>query len=328
LEKQRKLAAKKTSAQPETNSKKSAVIDPRQSKWTGRLDSKGFRLLEGQVIDINHLTQDDLVSILKDSVIYDDDKLLVIDKPYGLPSHGGPGVHNSVGQLLESLATRIDRSGHLRTLHLVHRLDKETTGVMILAKSMQVAEFLLAMFKKRQVVKHYWVITKGIPNPTEGVIDIPIGEGLVGNRYRMELKPIQSPDGRINRRASTMHDRSEAVTNYRVLSSYGSAALVECTPETGVKHQIRCHLAFGLNCPILGDHKYSHYSKIAPQKLYPEILQLLGVRQTKVRHVPMHLHAKAVVLPEWLDGRNLFLSSRLPKHFVQNMKWLKLKPPS
>ena len=63
------------------------------------------------------------------------------------------------------------------------------------------------------------------------------------------------------------------------------------------------------------------------QKLHPEMLQMLGVRQAKVRHVPMHLHAKAVVLPEWTNGRNLFLSARLPAHFVQNMKWLKLKPP-
>ena len=64
------------------------------------------------------------------------------------------------------------------------------------------------------------------------------------------------------------------------------------------------------------------------QKLYPDMLQRLGVRQAKVRHIPMHLHAKALILPEFNDGRNLFLSARLPKHFVQNMKWLKLKPPS
>lgn len=63
------------------------------------------------------------------------------------------------------------------------------------------------------------------------------------------------------------------------------------------------------------------------QKLHPEMLQMLGVRQAKVRHIPMHLHAKTVVLPEWTNGRNLFLSARLPAHFVQNMKWLKLKPP-
>ena len=64
------------------------------------------------------------------------------------------------------------------------------------------------------------------------------------------------------------------------------------------------------------------------QKLYPEILQKLGVRQSKVRHVPMHLHARDLILPAFKDGRNLFLSARLPKHFEQNMKWLQLRLPS
>jgi len=329
VEKRHKLATMSTDTTEHKTETKPGTLPPRLTKWSGRTDSKGFRILENQVADLSHFTQDDLVSILKDSVLYEDDKLFVIDKPYGLPSHGGPGVHHSVGRLLEPLASRIDRSGQLRTLHLVHRLDKETTGVMVLAKSLCAAELLLAMFKKRQVIKHYWVLTKGIPNPPQGVIDIPIGEGIVDNKYRMQLKPLHTSEGRESLRPPALGNNcSEAVTNYRVLSSYGSAALVECTPETGVKHQIRCHLAFGLNTPIIGDHKYSHYSRMAPQKLHPEILQLLGVRQAKVRHIPMHLHAKAIVLPEWIDGRNLFLSARLPKHFIQNMKWLKLKPPS
>lgn len=292
------------------------------------IDSRGFRILQDQVVDVQQLTQEQILLILKDSIIHEDDKLVVIDKPYGLPSHGGPGVHHSVGKLRDLLASRIDRTGLLQRLYLVHRLDKETTGVMVLAKSLQVAEFLLGMFKKRQVVKRYWVITKSVPNPQQGIIDIPMAEDMVGDRYRMSLRPIVQADGRPPvRPSSMMADSFEAVTRYRVLTENGSAALVECTPETGVKHQIRCHLAFGLNTPILGDHKYSHYSKMAPQKLHPEMLQKLGVRQAKVRHIPMHLHAKALVLPEWIDGRNLFVSARLPAHFVQNMKWLKLKPP-
>ena len=65
------------------------------------------------------------------------------------------------------------------------------------------------------------------------------------------------------------------------------------------------------------------------QKLHPETLRRLGIRQAKVRHLPMHLHAKSIVLPQFTeDGRNLFITSRLPTHFIQNMKWLQLKPPS
>jgi 23S rRNA-/tRNA-specific pseudouridylate synthase len=315
----------------QTTSGSTDQVLPRRSKWGGRLDSKGFRILEDQTVDVQRLTEDDLINVIRDSIIYEDEQVLVIDKPYGLPSHGGPGVHHSVGKLLPSLAAKMDRSGRLDNLHLVHRLDKETTGVMILAKSLQLAEYLLTMFKKRQVVKNYWLITKGVPDPAEGIIDIQMGEGTVGNMYRMELRPKYPADMRQALRVpggAGVGQTFDAITNYRVLSTHGSAALVECTPETGVKHQIRCHMAFGLNTPILGDHKYSHYTKIVPQRLYPDMLQQLGIRQAKARHVPMHLHAKAVVLPEFRNGRNLFLSARLPKHFVQNMKWLKLTPPT
>ncbi|KAK2166706.1 hypothetical protein NP493_1293g01033 [Ridgeia piscesae] len=183
------------------------------------------------------------------------------------------------------------------------------------------------MFKKREVVKRYWVITKGVPNPLEGVIDIPMAEAEVEGKYRMALRPNYTSETKLLMRSSHKVKKREAVTNYRVLDSHQSTALVECQPESGVKHQIRCHLAFGLNTPILGDHKYSHYSKIAPQKLYPDILQRLGVRQAKVRHLPMHLHAVNVILPEFNNGHNVFISARLPRHFVQNMKWLKLKVP-
>lgn len=306
-----------------------STVHPNKAKWSGRVDHKGFRLLDDQIVDVQYMTNDAVLNVLKDSVLYEDDSIIAIDKPYGLPSHGGPGIHQSIGKFLAPLAAKLDRTGQLETLHLVHRLDKETTGVMVLAKSQQCAEMLLAMFKKRMVVKSYWAITKGIPNPTHGVIDIPMVEGTVQGRYRMELRPVYTDNDELRRNSGRVfRDRLEAVTNFKVLSSAYSAALVECQPETGVKHQIRCHLAFGLNTPILGDHKFSHYSKLAPQKLYPEILQRLGIRQSKARHLPMHLHAKTLILPEFRDGRNLFLSANLPKHFVQSMKWLKLNPTS
>ncbi|ELU05353.1 hypothetical protein CAPTEDRAFT_152236 [Capitella teleta] len=206
---------------------------------------------------------------------------------------------------------------------------------MLLPKNQEYYVRIREMFKKREVIKKYWMITKGIPNPPEGVIDIPMGEGQVGRYARMTLFPsydesrkllFKTGEGR-NAGKRSRKDKWDAVTYYRVLDSNNSTALVECQPETGIKHQIRCHMAFALNCAILGDHKYSHFSKMAPQKLYPEILQKLGIRQSKVRHLPMHLHARAIVLPNFKDGRNLFISARLPQHFSQNMKWLKLKAP-
>lgn len=316
LEKKGKLAVDENEAK---------VMIPSKMKWTGKVDSMGFRILEDQVLNLEYLTEDVITKILKDSIIYEDDEIIAVDKPYGLPSHGGPGVHHSMDRYTQPLAERL---GHaVDKLHLVHRLDKETTGVFLLAKNEKVAWRLHQMFKKREVVKRYWVITKGVPDPTQGVIDIPMMEAEVQGKYRMALRPNYSSETKLLMKSSHKVNKFEAVTNYRVLDSYQSAALVECQPESGVKHQIRCHLAFGLNTPILGDHKYSHYAKIAPQKLYPDILQRLGVRQAKVRHIPMHLHAVNIILPEFNNGRNIFISARLPRHFVQNMKWLKLKVP-
>ncbi|KFM60688.1 RNA pseudouridylate synthase domain-containing protein 4, partial [Stegodyphus mimosarum] len=107
-----------------------------------------------------------------------------------------------------------------------------------------------------------------------------------------------------------------AVTSYKVLSLSGNAALVEVKPETGIKHQIRVHFGFGLDCPILGDHKYSHLTKLAPQKLPSDLLQKLYVRQSKVRYIPLHIHARNIVVPEFLEGRNLFVMAPLPQHML------------
>src|SRR4051812_6915158 len=105
-----------------------------------------------------------------------------------------------------------------------------------------------------------------------------------------------------------------AVTKYKVLCQRGNAALLEVEPETGLRHQIRVHLGFGLRCPILGDHKYSHLDKMMPQKLPADMLLSLNIRQAKVRTVPMHLHARHIMIPEMgADGKNIFVHCPLPE---------------
>ncbi|XP_067671777.1 pseudouridylate synthase RPUSD4, mitochondrial-like isoform X2 [Haliotis asinina] len=295
-------------------------------RYAGPVDSKGYRILKNQVDDVMTMPSVMLTRLLHDSIIYNKGDVIAIDKPYGLPSHGGPGVHMSVGQLLPALAKLVDPTGQLDTLHLVHRLDRQTTGVMLLAKTAEMAWKLKSAFKKREVVKKYWVLTKGVPSPPKAVVDIPMAEGTVGRFHRMVLKPESTPDTRlVSKRSFT--ESYQAITEFEVLDSHGNAALVECTPLTGLKHQIRVHLAFGLNTPVLGDHKYSHITKVAPQRLHPDLLHRLGIRQSKVRHLPMLLHAKSILIPGFLDGRNLSIQTRLPRHFSLNMNRLKIKPP-
>ncbi|XP_050409455.1 uncharacterized protein LOC126824300 [Patella vulgata] len=296
-----------------------------RARFSGPVDSKGFRILKHQVPNIMKTPSFMVVDVLKKSIVYDRDDIIAIDKPYGLPSHGGPGVHMSVGQLLPALAERLDPTGELSTLHLVHRLDKETTGVMLLARTSEMASELKGYFIRREVIKKYWAITKGVPKLPEGIINIPMAEVDMGKGiHRMALKPEYQQKFYSIMKKRNINESVEAVTQYKILQQNGTAALIECQPSTGVKHQIRVHLGFGLNTPILGDHKYSHFSKLVPQKLYGDMLQKLGIRQSKVRHVPMHLHAKSLVIPEFQDGRNLIVSAKLPQHFVTNMHRLKL----
>ncbi|XP_041347380.1 uncharacterized protein LOC121367341 [Gigantopelta aegis] len=296
-----------------------------ERRYAGPVDSKGFRILKNQVPDFGNTPSVMIANELKKSIIYNKGDVIAIYKPYGLPSHGGPGVRVSVGQLLPQLCDMLSGKENINMLHLVHRLDKETTGVMLLAKTPEMAWRLKNAFRKQEVMKMYWVIVKGIPKPSEGIIDIPMSEGKVEGIHRMVLRPDYTEYTKLTEKKRSIKSY-RAITRYRVLESASDAALVECQPHTGVKHQIRVHLAYGLNTPILGDHKYSHFTKLAPQRLFPDMLQQLGIRQSKVRHVPMHLHAKSIVIPEILDGQNLAVSCRLPRHFVTNMSRLRLKP--
>jgi len=137
------------------------------------------------------------------------------------------------------------------------------------------------------------------------------------------LKPDCSEETKLLLKKSSQPSR-EAQTEYNVLNESGSAALVEIETRTGVTHQIRVHLGFGLGCPILGDHKYSYVTRLAPQKLPKEMLVRLNVRQSKVRDLPLHLHARSVLLPELIGGRNVFIKADLPQHIRWAMQRLKL----
>ena len=144
---------------------------------------------------------------------------------------------HSIDSLLPVIAKKLTRGAAKRTdpdlrLYPVHRLDKETTGVMLLAKTEEMARHLHRMFIRHEVVKKYWVVTVGVPDPKDGVIDIPMAEVDVGGFHRMGIRPdigaVYKDMGKFGRGKGTA-----AVTNFRVVSENGSAALVEVNPETG-----------------------------------------------------------------------------------------------
>ncbi|XP_058050183.1 pseudouridylate synthase RPUSD4, mitochondrial [Ahaetulla prasina] len=274
-----------------------------------------------------------LAKVLKKGILYSNKDIVVINKPYGLPVHGGPGVKTCITDVLPILAKMLDGM-KAEPLHLCHRLDKETTGVMVLAKDEMIAHRVQEMFKTRQVEKKYWAICIGKPEPEEGLVDIPIMEKEVES-HQSHFKMTLAPNYRVSledkklRKVHRNKDAHLAVTRYRVLSSWSTCSLIELEPITGVKHQLRVHLAYGLGCPILGDHKYSHWSKLAPQKLSLGTLKKLGLEQVKARYLPLHLHACELTLPP-INGneeQKIHLFCKPTVFFKLSLKRLKLEFP-
>ena len=100
-------------------------------------------------------------------------------------------------------------------------------------------------------------------------------------------------------------------------------------PETGIRHQLRVHLSQAINCPVLGDHKYSHEDRFAPQKLGQDLLTRLELKQPKVRNVPMHLHASSVTIPAAsAASADVVIRAPLPNFFVYTVRKLRLKLPA
>ncbi|XP_003472730.1 pseudouridylate synthase RPUSD4, mitochondrial isoform X1 [Cavia porcellus] len=271
-----------------------------------------------------------LAKALSRGILHQDKDIVVINKPYGLPVHGGPGVRLCISEVLPILAKVLH--GHkAEPLHLCHRLDKETTGVMVLAWEKEVAHQIQELFRTRQVAKKYWAVTVRVPVPSAGVVDIPIIEKEVQGQqqhHKMTLSPSYRMDrGKVVRVRASQNARV-AVTQYQVLSSTVSSALVELQPVTGIKHQLRVHLSFGLDCPVLGDHKYSAWNKLAPQKLPAGTLKRLGLEQSKARYIPLHLHARQLTLPPLgFRKEELQLVCRLPHFFVHSLRRLGLEMP-
>ncbi|XP_051865862.1 pseudouridylate synthase RPUSD4, mitochondrial [Pristis pectinata] len=148
----------------------------------------------------------------------------------------------------------------------------------------------------------------------------------------MALAPLYRVADPVGRMVRVRQNRSahRAVTRYRVLDTSGPTALVEVQPITAVKHQVRVHMALGLGCPILGDHKYSKWSSLEPQKLPRWVLTSLGLTQPAARHLGLHLHCRALVLPPPpsppLPPTPTLLATP-PPHFLHSVRRLGLQLP-
>ena len=205
-------------------------------------------------ISCNYMTKiDDLVSVLESDmdfsinvlkedipldIIYEDEYLLVINKVSGMVVHPAPGHYTKT--LVNALLYKFDLEGDPIRPGIVHRLDKDTSGLMLVAKDEKTHELLSNMIKNKEVKRNYLAIVTGVINHETGTIDAPIGRDL-NNRQKMAITDINSKD---------------AVTHFKVLKRFKNASLIECILETGRTHQIRLHLSY-INHPVINDPLYN-----------------------------------------------------------------------
>lgn len=171
---------------------------------------------------------------LQARVLYRDGLILVIDKPAGIPVHGGPGGGPNLEQRFEAL-----RFGLKRLPTLAHRLDRDTSGCLVLGRHPKALRKLGALFAGGKVEKTYWAIVEGAPPQPQGRVELSLRKETRKNGWRM----VHDPAGQ------------RAITDYRVLASAAGRSWLELTPHTGRTHQIRVHCA-SLGCPVVGDPIY------------------------------------------------------------------------
>lgn len=211
-----------------------------------------------------------------DNVLYEDKKLLVIDKPAGIAVHGGSGISHGVIELLR--AARPD----LRDLSLVHRLDRETSGCLVLAKKRSALRALHEKFREGVVEKNYLALVVGDWQFGEQLIDEPL---LVTHRKGGERHVIVSPEGKA------------AQTRVRLSKTYGKFSLLQCSPRTGRTHQIRVHLQ-SAGFPIAGDDRYGDAD---------------ANKRVKARGLArLFLHAQSISFPDE-HGNELHFAAPLPE---------------
>ncbi len=185
------------------------------------------------------------------NIIYEDDDIIVVNKPPGMATHPGPGIAS--GTLVNALLHHCKALSTVNDLRpgIVHRLDKDTSGVMVIAKNNFSHMELAKQFKERTVKKRYIALVKGIVELDEGVVDLPIGR-----------------HPRLRQKMAVRYDSPKsAVTEYKVLKRVKDFTMVELNLKTGRTHQIRVHMAY-LGHPILGDGKYGASDKPPHQNFW------------------------------------------------------------
>ncbi len=231
--------------------------------------------------------------LVERSILFEDDDVLVLNKPYGLAVQGGSGTTRHLDGMLAGM---VDRFGDRP--RLVHRLDRDTTGVLLVAKTREAAAKLGRVFQTRSAAKTYWALVKGVPKPPQG-------------RIEAALVKASGPDGDRVRRAepgeqdAAMH----ATTHYAVIERVAhKASWVSLKPVTGRQHQLRAHMHL-IGHPIVGDNKYEGADVLRDSGIEPKL----------------HLHARRLQIPHPRPGVDrIDVTAPLPDHMRRTWELLGL----
>lgn len=246
------------------------------------------------------------------AILHEDEAIVVVDKPAGMIVH--PAKGHWEGTLASALAHhfgRLSGRGGPTRPGIVHRLDRDTSGIIVVAKNDQVHDALAAQFKARQVVKEYLAIVAGVPGLDRDVIDEPIGT----HPTHREKKAIRREDPTAR----------PAVTQYEVLERFSDYALLRALPKTGRTHQIRIHLAHA-GFPVLCDRLYGGRSQLTELELIPrdkvaEASAAANSPEPLLKRQALHAHRLTLTHPA--SGEQKTFEAALPVDMLQTLRALR-----
>lgn len=270
------------------------LLRTKQIKVEGKRAETSTRLSAGQELRIppldnekalpeNKILSKNDADFITSLVIYKDKDIIVINKPSGLAVQGGTNTTRHIDGMLEALKFELNEKPKL-----VHRIDKNTSGILVLARNRKSADMLTKAFREKKINKTYLALVRGCPEPKEGIIE-----------YNLE---------KIGEKMEVVEDGQKALTEIKVLDNTGKKfAFVEAHPLTGRTHQIRAHLE-AIGTPIVGDDKY------------------FGEKRERFQQIQdkLYLHAYKIDLSD-IYNKKTVITADLPKHFIEACQFFGLE---